>query len=102
DVGASGRMKDMRGVVVRCAGAGAVAGAAGAVVRAATTSGLLSVYGWRGWLDLPILVVGGAIAGGLLGVGVAAILRRRSGDAAPRPVRRFVFGTLLLVAALTA
>ena len=92
----------MNGIVILGACLGAFVGSLAAVVRAATTKGMLSVYGWRGWLDLPLLVAAGLVLGALLG-GVLALVLRRNVAAARSRTRRIAFAaTGVLVAAATA
>jgi len=82
------------------AAAGSVTGSLGAVARAATTGGLVSVYGWRGALDFPILAATGALVGALVGLGVARLAKRRAQSGPPIPVRRFVGAALLAIGLL--
>jgi arylsulfatase A-like enzyme len=91
----------VNGIVILGACLGAFVGSLAAVVRAATTKGMLSVYGWRGWLDLPLLVAAGLVLGALLGGVLALVLRRKFAAAGSRTRRFAVVVTGVLVAAAT-
>src|SRR5689334_21275899 len=86
-----------------CGGAaGAVTGSIGAVVRAATSDGVLAIYGWRGWLDLPLLAATGFVTGANVGAVVGAIVRRCAGPGPWRSGRRLAWTTAALLALAAA